>query len=188
MGCSHASFDSSSGLLATRLDDAPSTVWIWDMRASELRAVLMFHAGVSAITWHPSISETLLLKCEGSAYVELAFVWDPLSGGPKPVSFCGPTPQTNTNRKTQALWLNKDTPPATIFFSDGHEWLLAAVGEADGALAPWAKVGFDQVGTDESPLELIPAAGTSRASYDGNDDSDGDIEDTFHFKRDGGAS
>src|SRR4051794_18141556 len=81
-GCCHLSFDAASGLLATKIEEAPGAVWIWDVRASELRAVLLFYVDVAGISWHPTVRETLLLKCEGNLYNDVVFAWDPLSEGP----------------------------------------------------------------------------------------------------------
>ncbi|SPQ22916.1 feea8331-9061-4009-9841-2c69a36f6042 [Thermothielavioides terrestris] len=87
LGCASILFDPSSALVATRLDDSPGTVWIWDVQVSELRAVLLFHGNVASLSWHPHIAETLLVRCEGDHYNGLVFVWDPLSEGPRSVDF-----------------------------------------------------------------------------------------------------
>ncbi|KAF4124115.1 WD40 domain protein, partial [Geosmithia morbida] len=59
-GCSTMAFDASSNLLATKLDDSPTTLWIWDLSAGELRAVLLFYHPLE-FTWHPFIQELLLV-------------------------------------------------------------------------------------------------------------------------------
>jgi hypothetical protein len=48
-GCTSSELDASVTLLASRLDDSDSTLWIWDTRAAELRAVRAFHSPVALI-------------------------------------------------------------------------------------------------------------------------------------------
>src|SRR5688572_6430505 len=78
-GCVSIQFDPSSTLVATRLDDSPGTAWIWDVQAAELRAVLLFHGNIRSLSWHPSVRETLLVRCDGDSYSGIVFIWDPLS-------------------------------------------------------------------------------------------------------------
>lgn len=163
------SFDSSSVLLATKLEDAPSTVWIWDTTAAELRAVLLFHGSVSRISWHPTIRETLLVTCDGDAYNSLIFVWDPLSEGPKPVDFS----ERLSDGKVHAHWVNMpDLDPGVLFVSNGREYLFASLGEDEEGPVPWpadAEIsGLDH--TDDL------------ASTDAYDEEASQLDDTFGFK------
>ncbi len=175
--CSVVAFDSSSTLLATRLDDAPTTLWIWDVGVSELRGVLVFHAPVSSAVWHPNIPETLLVSCDGPQHLGLVFVWDPLSAGPQSIDFAQQCPERVVAARPRYSWLGDDSQSPTIFFSDGRTCLLAAAGGPDRAPLWCARQDSD--GT-ESPLELVPA--TTGASS-GEDDSGLEPDDTFHFKR-----
>ncbi|CAJ2506160.1 Uu.00g002900.m01.CDS01 [Anthostomella pinea] len=108
-GCNLAKFDSSSTLLATRLEEAPSTIWIWDVPTAELRAVIMYHSSVSKVEWHPDQPELLLMRCEGDNYGGVLFVWDPLSGGPRSIDFARHWP----GKTDDALpWRQQSEPPA----------------------------------------------------------------------------
>lgn len=175
-GCVLLSFDPSSPLLATKLGEAPSTIWIWDVTAAELRAVLVFHGNVSHISWHPIIRETLMVGCEGDAYSSTMFIWDPLSEGPKPVDFSGHL----SNGKLQAAWLSLDNvEPGALVASDGSDYLLASlvVDNEDGPL-PWPADG-DISGLLSSARSEYPTVPDD--AYDEEESSE--LDDTFCFKK-----
>lgn len=193
-GCALISFDPSSALVATRQDDSPGTLWIWDVQAAELRAVLLFNANIASVSWHPQVPETLLIRCEGDQHNGLVFVWDPVSDGPWPVDFGQHFPAAKVGSKPRALWLGLNSPnsPPMVFFSDAHNYVLACLGEADQGHPPWGAAGaglasgaFDPV--EESPLHLVPASGSRPEAPDAGeeeeDDDDSELEDTFVHKR-----
>lgn len=192
-GCNWISFDPSSTLVATRLDDSPSTVWIWDLQAAELRAVLLFHGNVASISWHPHTPETLQIKCEGDQYNGLVFVWDPLSEGPRSLEFARHLPGGKAGAKQRSLWLgSNESGPPSVFFSDTHNYVLASLGDADQTPPPWGDHefpgqcslvdgGFDR---EESPLNLVPAPDARPEVPDLEGDGDNsELEDTFVYKR-----
>ncbi|KAH6636307.1 hypothetical protein F5144DRAFT_174494 [Chaetomium tenue] len=192
-GCASISFDPSSTLVATRQDDSPSTVWVWDVQAAELRAVLLFHGNVASLLWHPTISETLLVRCEGDQYNGLVFIWDPLSEGPRSVDFARHLPGGKTGGKLRALWLGveQSTSPS-VFFSDAHHYVLACLGETAQGPAPWGDhelsgPNLSMEGRnerEESPLHLIPAADArDEIPVLDEDDDSSELEDTFVYKR-----
>lgn len=170
-------FDASSGLTATRLDDAPSTVWIWDIQASELRAVLLFHSEVQSASWHPNCRETLLIRCDGDLYNGIVFVWDPLSEGPRTIDFTSHLPGQKVVGRTQAVWLHlADCETPSVFFSDGQNYVLASAVESDQeASTYWQDGRSAEAHREESPLELVPAA-------DADDEDVSELEDTFIHK------
>ncbi len=172
--------------MVTRLDDSPGTAWIWDLQAAELRAVLLFHGNISSLSWHPSIGETLLIRCEGEQYIGLVFVWDPLSEGLRSVDFAHHFPGTKAANKSRASWLSLDaSKPPSLFLSDTKNYVLASLAELDQGSPPWGDYGSPRVIGDsaarreESPLELVPA--TDADIRDCEDDSE--LEDTFVHKR-----
>lgn len=165
------SFDSSSTLLASKLEEAPTTLWIWDIAAAELRAVLIFHGTVSRVSWHPTIRETLLATCEGDAYKSLVFSWDPLSEGPQACNFSERLPNGNV----QALWLNvPNLEPGALFVRNNGEYLLASLAENDDETVPWSTNG-----QDSDSLDLMERS----MSVDAYDDEASQLDDTFSFKR-----
>lgn len=158
-------------LLATKLEDAPSTVWIWDVAGAELRAVLLFHGNVSRVLWHPSIRETLLVTCDGDSYNSLVFLWDPLSKGPKPIDVS----EHIMNGIFQALWLNVPAlEPAALFVSDKSEYLFASLAEHDNEPVPWS--------VDAEISSLVNDV-QSPSAADIYDEEASELDDTFCFKR-----
>ncbi|RYC64726.1 hypothetical protein CHU98_g1434 [Xylaria longipes] len=188
-GCNLAKFDSSSSLLASRLEDAPSTVWIWDVPTSELRAVLMYHASVTKVEWHPSQPELLLVRCEGEGS-SLVFVWDPLSNGPRPIDFLRHLPIAKVTGRADATWLGTITESAALFFTDHAKYILLSLAEADAdadaeAALPWAtQVTINPHANADTPT------GSNISNIDPGDNNSIDmdegiteLDDTFYFKK-----
>lgn len=187
-GCSAAQFDASSNLLATRLDESPTTLWIWDLGAAELRAVLIFHSTVD-FQWHPSIQELLLITCPDEIRRSSAFVWDPLSDGPAFVAFEEQLPEQRLASKERVLWVNSSSETPTLLLSDNrHYCLLSLVGE--GQAPPWqddAEHSVNVTSGDDSlsrtGLMRTHNARQSSNTHDSKDDDTSLIDDTFSFKR-----
>lgn len=186
-GCSSILFDSSSVLVATCFENSPSTLWIWDTQASELRAVLLFHSNISSARWHPTSREMLLVRCEGDLYSGIVFVWDPLSEGPRTVDFSEHLPEFKPSNRSQAAWLGCDASKSpSIFFSDGWNYMFASLAESDQESPPWQdrrEVGWNsEVRREESPLELVPA-NTQYLEAEEDEEDNSEVEDTFHYKQ-----
>ncbi|KUI56299.1 WD repeat-containing protein WRAP73 [Cytospora mali] len=174
-GCASMAFDASSVLLATRLEDAPSTIWIWDTTTAELRAVLLFHGNISRFSWHPAIRETLLIVCEGDLYNPLAFLWDPLSGGPKALDFS----DRLSDDKLQVHWLNVNgLEPGALLVSDSRKYLLTSLAVEEGEPVPWSSDG------DSSTLlsKNSPHSGDAHLD-DEYEEEASELDDTFCFKK-----
>ncbi|GAP89243.1 putative WD40 domain-containing protein [Rosellinia necatrix] len=183
-GCNLAKFDSSSTLLASRLDDAPSTIWIWDIPTCELRAVLMYHASVTKVEWHPSQPELLLMRCEGEGHSSVVFVWDPLSDGPRPVEFARHLSSAKVTGRADATWLETLDESAALFFTDHARYVLFSLVDADvdaGAEVslPWAT----QVTVTPHTGSDILSGGPDDNSGTSMDEGITELDDTFHFKK-----
>ncbi|KAI5924844.1 hypothetical protein F4810DRAFT_96797 [Camillea tinctor] len=188
-GCNLVKFDSSSGLLATRLEDAPSTIWIWDISAFELRAVIMYHANISRVEWHPVQPEMLLIRCEGEKYGGLVFVWDPISDGPRTIDFAHRLAGGKVNGRTYATWLKTTTTQsesAAVFFTDHATCMLASLAETDGETLPWKQAFSSNQQRKGMDFPSKSAASAEDSEDEGSTDLDegmSDLDDTFHFKK-----
>lgn len=175
-GCETILFDSSSAVLASVLDEAPSTVWVWDMAALELRAALVFHANVASIAWHPDQPEVLLVRCEGDRYDGMAFVWDPLSDGPQIVDFQSRLPSGQSRGRSSITWLRSSGESPTLFYADRDACLLGSVTDDE---VPWQDAPSPGSGSAGSP----PDDGPPLDDSDLDSDMDArDLEDTFQFR------
>ena len=66
IGISTMEFNNPDGtLVATKNDSMPSTVWIWSLKLLRPYAVLVHLNPVKYISWHPTISDLLLIQCAG---------------------------------------------------------------------------------------------------------------------------
>lgn len=170
VGCSSFAFDASSTLMATRLDDSPSTLWIWDINAGELRAVLMFHSPVE-FNWHPAIRELLLVTCQDENHRGVAFVWDPLTNGPKPISLQAHLPDGKIAGKCQSAWVNGESESPLLLMSDTRRYLImSCADEADQCPTPWRDGSYDPSIGDAGDVSTLLVDDTST------------LDDTFSFK------
>lgn len=182
-GCSSAAFDASSTLLATRLDDSPCTLWIWDVTAGELRAALIFHSSVN-FSWHPCVRELLLVTCQDDGSRGLSFIWDPLSNGPKSVSLKDHLPDGKIVGKPQAAWVNRESESPVLVISDAQHYLMVSCGDADHFPYPWREA----PGSDWALGSARESFPTIRDAEDDRDisgliaDDTSTLDDTFSFK------
>ncbi|TFB05719.1 WD repeat-containing protein WRAP73 [Trichoderma ghanense] len=175
-GCSMAAFDASSTLLATRLDDSPCTLWIWDIVAAELRAVLIFHSTVS-FQWHASSRELLLITSQDPAQHGVSFIWDPLSDGPTPLVPEDHLPTGRAVGKAQVAWINRETESPVLFVSDAEHYLLLSPSNNAGRGAnPW------QAAVDSSGSEMALDSPTSARFALDEGDGASVVDDTFSFR------
>lgn len=183
-GRTSAVFDASSGLLATALEEWPSTVWIWDIESSELRAVLVFHGNVLALTWHPTQREFLMITCEGDSHSGLVFAWDTLSDGPRTVDFAARLPDTKLFGKTQASWLEWAGESAVLLLGDTKHHLLASLADSEESGAPWqgAQRNDLTMTTGKDDTQLYPAMFDDFDEDLSNLDIS-EVDDTFSFKK-----
>ena len=183
-GCSSTAFDASSTLLATRLDDSPCTLWIWDVTAGELRAVLIFHSVVS-FSWHPSVRELLLVNCQDDGSRGLSFVWDPLSNGPKPLNLKDYLSDGKIVGKPQTSWIYKrETDPPVLLLSDAQHYLLVCSADADQCPTPWREAAGNEwnLGSAREGFSSIRDAGSDRDLSALVADDTSTLDDTFSFK------
>ncbi|KAH8769674.1 hypothetical protein BGZ57DRAFT_888701 [Hyaloscypha finlandica] len=195
-GTNFMSFDTSGSLLATRMENMPTTIWIWDLGTRILRAVMILHAPIAKATWHPTINELLMIRCEGEESRGLVHLWDPSCSTPKILDFAAQIPGGKVIGKTIGRWLNAQSGSSAIFFSDSQDCILASIPGSEDEEVPWqdAEVrGFDIYGQqEESPLNLVPAdekrthSRVSELMDDGMTGMSGgtdEVEDTFRFRK-----
>jgi hypothetical protein len=179
----------------------PSTVWIWDIATKVLKAVMILHASAVKVTWHPSINELLMVRCEGEESKGLVHLWEPTWESPKILDFGTQLPEGKIIGKSVVRWLNLDANIPAVFFSDTQDCILASLsGPEDGDL-PWQDAvvrGVDIYGQrEESPLNLVPADDRmfrnnkrgigefmdEEATVTGMSGNTDEVDDTFRFKK-----
>lgn len=174
-GCSAAAFDASSTLLATKMEDAPGTLWIWDVAATELRAVLIFYSTVT-FSWHPSSRELLLITCQDEAQRGSSFVWDPLSNGPTFVPAAEHLTSTSPAGKAKCNWIHSESDTPLLFVSNVQQYALVSLSDSDDPLSPWRQT----EGSGWTGHSLL-SPGREVPDMSGLDDTSV-LDDTFSFK------
>ncbi len=197
-GTNMMAFDTSGNLLATRTEEMPTTMWIWDVSTRILRAVLILHAPIVKAIWHRQIDEFLMIRCEGEEARGLVHLWDPSWQHPQIIDFAAQIPGGKVLGKTIARWLNVPHSHPAIFFSDSQDCILASISDDVDGEVPWhgAEIrNFDIYGQrEESPLNLVPAdekrpfrkARVSEMVDDTVPRLSGgseEVEDTFRFRK-----
>ncbi|KAG4416111.1 hypothetical protein IFR04_010754 [Cadophora malorum] len=196
-GTNFMSLDNSGTLLATRIESLPTTIWIWDIETRILRAVIIMHAPIAKATWHPSINEVLMIRCEGDESRGLVHIWEPSWDRPRIVDFQAQIPGGKLIGKTICRWLNVDSQNPAIFFSDSQDCILASIPSTDDEDVPWQEAQLQSSEAygqrEESPLNLIPAdKKQGRVTIEDLMEDEGitgmsggsdEMEDTFRFRK-----
>lgn len=202
VGVALMSLDASGTLIATRMENMPTTVGIWDTASKVLRVLLVQHAPVVTLTWHPSINELLLIRSEGDGCKGIVHLWEPTWDAPKIVNFSSQLPGAKIIGKSTIKWLNCESPIPTLFFSDSQDYMLAALCDGDD-VPPWEHAVAPEENfheeLEESVLSLVPADGkdtynlsvealmSQEPSIDGIGEIGEEIDDTFHFRKFAGS-
>ncbi|RKF56934.1 putative WD repeat-containing protein C32H8.09 [Erysiphe neolycopersici] len=123
-GVSLVSFDKSGSRLAVKMEETPTTIWIWDVMKPVPKAILVLHATVSKILWHPTIEKQLMVLCEDRSAHGLVYLWNDTWLAPKIINFASYLPECRVAEKTYSQWIyTKDLNPC-LFFSDSENCLL----------------------------------------------------------------
>lgn len=120
---------------------------------------MIFHSSIAKATWHPTIDELLLVRCEGDESRGLVHLWDPSWESPKIVDFASQLPGVKIIGKTVGRWLNVESAVPSLFFSDSQDCLLASVSSAgDSSPLPWQDAeakAFDIYGKSHSLMKAV---------------------------------
>lgn len=157
---------------------------------------MIFHAPVAKITWHPTINELIMIRCEESRGI--AHLWDPSWEKPQIINFAQQVPGGKVIGKTVAKWLNSESSSPALLFSDTQDCLLASLSDADDGDLPWQDSeaqGVDIYGQrTESPLDLVSTneKKSSKVTIEALMEEDSftrmssgseEVDDTFHFRK-----
>ena len=209
-GTALMTIDKTGTLIVSITASLPTTIFVWDIASKLLRAVLIQHSPVAKLTWHPSISELLLIRCESDDTKGVAYIWEPTFEVPKIVDFGSRLPEGRTLGNAVIRWLPSsfledndvhEHAPA-LFFADAQDTILASLSENEEDV-PWNEAkpkALDSYGqAEESPLNIVDMpyhedagselpspeeTGNGTISTLGEEDmTEGDMDDTFDFKK-----
>lgn len=157
---------------------------------------MILHAPIAKTTWHPTIDELLMVRCEGEESRGLVHLWDPSWERPTIIDFTAQIPGGKVIGKTICRWLNFASSSPAIFFSDSQDCILASIPATADVEIPWQDAeakGFDIYGQqEESPLNLVPAnekrmySRVDQLKDDGITGMSGgtdEVDDTFQFRK-----
>ncbi|EME47246.1 hypothetical protein DOTSEDRAFT_69256 [Dothistroma septosporum NZE10] len=197
LGVAELCFSSDGTYLATRDCRMLNTVWLWNMSTLAAHAVLIQHANVRSLTWHPSRPDTLMIDCaEGLAHVYR------VSSSTPPLALL-----TGARSKARLSWIHtaaeaKSMIMATelnnfhIVYSEGQDETLSGTPKAR-AMAITRDAPFEEGGSDDSLFEVLsgrkPLPPKTAPSFtemvdldaEAEDTLAGSLEDTFREKKKG---
>lgn len=190
-GISTIKFSRDSTLLATKSDTMPSTIWIWSLTSMIAYAVLLHHAPVKSVEWHPTIPDLLLVHCITEEPV--VHIWKESWDAPKIVT----TPKRIAGGKIEASWINtSEEKPATVLLVGSSEHTMVSLSH-DGDVIDLPKdyhEPADVLGPDNRfdeghsmDFSAVKLPEDTTAKYQPQDtldlwDTSGAINDTFQFK------
>ena len=181
-------------LLATRDDAIPTTVWIWSLQNCKPVAVVIHHAPVRYLGWHPVHKDLILMQCAIADPV--VHLWKSNWIMPLAVTL----PFTNDKSKLEARWLqSSDEDHFKMLLSSQTQTMEARISLA-GDLIQDAEVsenlfrsngsGAEDMFDEGNSLDLSPVKfGTTTEfailgdSGSGFGVTDHGLDDTFHFQK-----
>lgn len=185
-GISVLSYNCDGSLIATKDDSTPFTIWIWDVEILTPRAVLIFHAPVKMLSWHPKRPGLLLVHC--SQDTPIIYVWD--SVGNEPAIF--PISVSKGLGRVDFTWLESppDCKPAILLGSQSAYALVWPFGREqilrfehpDSPEKDESEDSLYDILTGRTPIPPLDGRSASPDEPTLDDDS-GALEDTFRGKR-----
>lgn len=162
---------------------------------------MVMHAAIARVTWHPSVGELLMIRCENEDSRGLVHLWEPSWETPEIIDFAAQMAGNKVLGKTIARWLNTQSPSPAMLFSDSHDYLLASISESEDDELPWQDGQTQEVDIygqrPESPLNLVPAnekqqqqgrkisadAMIEDETFTRMSSGSDEVEDTFEFRK-----
>jgi hypothetical protein len=114
---------SKDGLVATRNEAMPTTVWVWSIKLAGAFAVLAQHSVVKSVAWHPTIVDLLLIQCANN---DAVYVWRSSWKEPRVVAM--PFETISDKKRYEVRWIRTcENAKPIIMFNDGTQFYLGAV-------------------------------------------------------------
>lgn len=185
-------FNTHGTLLATRSDSTPSTLWIWSMSSPIPIAVLIHHAAIRSVHWHPTVSDLLLVHC--ALKNPIIYLWKSTWETPNILNLH----LDKIGGKMEACWLFSDTHEQSSFMIGNASNYTVAQLDLNGHLLPSQNLQqASERGVDDrfdgSLVELSPFKSPhSNPTFGSEEDVHGqssqwgmtdDLDDTFQHRR-----
>lgn len=184
-GISLIAFNTDGALLASRSDSTPSTLWICSTTSQKPVAVLIHHAAIRSVHWHPTTADMLLIHCALDNPV--VYLWK--SSWDMPV--IRELRLDTIGGRMEASWLFRETHElSALMIGNASNYTTARISADGELLAPSNVQQPDDQGPDDrfdgslidlSPIKL-PQDDASFEDYEHSNANTGELDDTFHFR------
>lgn len=153
----------------------PTTVWIWDVERMVSKAVLVQHAIIKRLLWHPTDPNSLLVQCAQDE--PIIYLWDASGDHPRMLD----ASRCNIPGRLEARWMH--TPACRkpiIMVGNTHGFALAFPDGRDDESGEGV-VASEMSGraTEEDDLFLHLSSIASPIGGAGTSEIDAQVEDTF---------
>ena len=176
-------FNHESTMLASRSDATPSTLWIWSLISRSPIAILIHHAAIRSIHWHPTTGDLLMIHC--ALDYPVVFVWKSTWDAPKILNLHLDT----IGGRIEACWVYTEPHEhSRLLVSNSDNYCLASMNDS-GELVPFPTLEepVDQGPDDRFDESLIDFSAV-KLSYSNTNGHLGqwniadEVDDTFQHK------
>ena len=108
LGISNLHFNVDGTLIISISQVMPTTLWIWSAASMQPCAVLIQHAPIKAVSWHPQKAETFMMTCDHKEPV--VYIWNLTTAMPSIVS----VPTAVGSTKLEVAWMPGDGESAVV--------------------------------------------------------------------------
>ncbi|CCU82747.1 WD40 domain protein [Blumeria hordei DH14] len=130
-GANFMKFDRSGKFLATKMEETPTTVWIWDMTVRTIREVFVLESPICKISWHPITHGLLMFQCEGDDVSNLVYLWEQTWPTPKLLDLTTQITGGNISGKQFVVqWLMDDPSNPSIYVSESDNIITIPISKA----------------------------------------------------------
>lgn len=198
-GMNLMSFNRSGMFLATTTVECSSTMWIWDMKKQEPRAIIILYRTITKIIWHPTMDGYVMVRCEGDAARNLVYLWHPSWVAPQGINLSPHLVCEETMGKTVSQWIyDESSLQPIIFYSDSRDCLLVSILSSFGAEGKNAEENGYVVTNINAKIEKNKMKSKGEKWYDKYDDDENEkeegetssevedseiLDDTFYFRK-----
>lgn len=120
-GVSILEYNKDGGLLATKNDYNPTTIWIWHLKSMSAAAVLIHHLPIKRIQWHPLINDLLLIH--SSVTEPVIHLWKDSWEVPKVISLH----LDRRSKKMEASWLSDSDGLSSFMLTSLHNFAIGRI-------------------------------------------------------------
>ncbi|KAI9730243.1 MAG: hypothetical protein M1834_006007 [Cirrosporium novae-zelandiae] len=198
IGISLLAFNHNGSLLATRTDAMPTTLWIWSLKSLAPKAILVHHAPVRNISWHPKQPDLIMFQCANKD--PAVYHWNSKWEAPKITT----VPLDKPGGRQEEKWIRTGRHQRPLFlYGNARNFVIGQIQEegkepiffgepqkspSPGRGSSMSNRSKPMNGTSSKPQDITDAFDETLDWIEGADSSGSgnilsEVEDTFQFRK-----